>query len=212
MIGRPFRVAELDVRLKSFMNHPFRILLFGAFVSTALASDPFDMPSIEPLELPPVPSMIDVAPVKDPKSATNQNNTQSNIQEPEGRPFVGPDKPRVLYQRKKSGYGQFTISAASDSLVKIIDIETRRLEALLWIPGGTRYIHHHVSASDYLFIYGEGIIMYEDGSIALSWIGRTQDTIQLRDNRFEIELSINAKSPQIFPATIEDFNQFSTPK
>lgn len=193
----------------------FYVLVFNTQGWSQSAPTTRDLPS-QLMELPPI---VDIA-LPDTPRIKQSEDTQTPAKETaeisvrdSGVPLVLARKSGYLYCRKKSGGGQFRLKSSSDCVVKIIDLATNRLEAVIWLRADDSFSHDYVPPSSYRIIYAEDIRKFLDGSVRAGFFGQLADVLEIRDgSRIRVDLSVSSTSHRVIPADAGEFARISIPK
>lgn len=165
---------------------------------------------IQPILLPDIPSVELVVPgshVSVEKSASPPDETAAA----EGVLVEG--RTGILYQRKKEGEQALALRSEQSVLVKVIDMDTRRLECLLWLAGGDSIRLPGLPSSRYRVLFCQGIRQENDRLIP-GWFGAVDGQIDLirARGRVSIDLSIHSSTHRILPSSREEWNRFNPPR
>ena len=165
---------------------------------------------IQPLLLPAIPSVEIVVPGST-SPISHAGSTNPRVSEDPGE--IVHWKTGILYQRKKAGDQSLLLRSGPSAMVKLIDLDTRRLECLLWLDDDSSIELSDLPASHYGVIFCQGIRQQGERLIP-GWFGTVDEGIDLLHarGRVTIELYVCSTRTRVVASTCEEYNRFNPPK
>jgi endonuclease YncB( thermonuclease family) len=172
-----------------------------------------------------------VATPADQDNLTSQGSPTEQDNHKRGRLVSFGRSSEVLYQRKSDG-GSYPIyfNAPADTLAKVIDYKTGKLEALVWIvaaqkeegpPRLGRPVADRLSARArvrvptglYKIVYAQGVREAADGEFFATEYRKVDEPVQVRHDSFsDLTLSATNSSQAIVKSSAKEFGSFRPPR
>jgi hypothetical protein len=125
------------------------------------------------------------------------------------KPVTFP-KNTLFFTRKKEGDGLLVVFARRDSFVKLVDWDTKRLEAYFWVRQGTTYTHEFVPDSRYMLYFAQDVHESPQGEWLASWFGKTAEPIFIGNfRRTNVDLSISSQTHRLIKSDLSEFLRFN---
>ncbi len=122
-------------------------------------------------------------------------------------------KNTLFFTRKKEGNGFLVVFARRDSFVKLVDWDSKRLEAFFWVRKGTTYKHEFVPDSRYMLYFAQDVYESPEGELLAKWFGKTAEPVFIGNFRTtNMDLSIASQTHRLVNSDPSEFSRFNPPK
>lgn len=157
--------------------------MVSGLVTMAASADQLPLPDgvavlsdeIPPLIVPNTKSMITRETIEEEALRSGPAATANRMESPPqaervrkmaSEPFRLSPHSELLYARKKAGTSRLVLTTPVDSLVKIIDLGTNRLAAMVWMAGDNRAFNVlNLPESTYRILVIQGLSLRTDGAV-----------------------------------------------
>ena len=163
---------------------------------------------VAPMVLPDVPSVAAI----DPEFSDKRS---PRVSQPD---LTGDDagvpldrRTEILYQRKKIGEASLLLRSNLSALVKVIDLDTRRLECFLWMENNGVIELRGLPESRYKILFAQEVRLHDGGRLTFGWLGEVEETIDLTRPRARetISLSFESGARRVIAGSFEDWKRFN---
>lgn len=152
------------------------------------------------------PSKLSDAPQPQPESVVSRSDRLVSLGQ----------RSEVIYQKAKENYDRICLTAPVDTLAKVTDYRTGKVEGLVWVVGDhPTPAYLNVSAGLYKVVFAQGVMENADGEFYANRFGKLAEPIEVnygyRLNRPVLNLCLVEGDPPILPASAKEFGSFRPP-